>query len=73
MAEWAQMMAGWKFTDQEWLDLKRRITRCHRGGPLRFFEIEEHANDLRDERERRRNMEHIARITEEGLQAQEVH
>ncbi len=63
LAAWAEMMAGWRFSDEEWAELKRRVTRCHRGGPVRFFEIEDHAGDLREERELRRNMEHLAEIT----------
>ena len=63
MADWAEMMARWKFSDEEWAELRRRVTRCHRGGPVRFFEIEDHAGDLREERELRRNMERLTELT----------
>ena len=59
MAEWVDMMARWKFNDDEWAELKRRVTLCHRFGPVRFVEIKEHADDLREERARRQNMERI--------------
>ncbi len=66
LATWADMMARWKFSPEEWNELKCRVTRCHRIGPLRFFELEEHAQDLREERERRQNMERIAEIEREA-------
>lgn len=66
MAEWAEMMQRWKFSDEEWAELKRRVTRCHRGGPVRFAQIEEHADDLYEERERRENTERVRRMFEEA-------
>ena len=66
LATWAEMMQRWKFSDEEWAELKRRVTRCHRGGPVRFTEIEEHAGDLREEREMRQNAEKIRRMFEAG-------
>ena len=47
----------------EALEFFEPVEGLRRGGPVRFFEIEDHAGDLREERELRRNMEYLAELT----------